>query len=207
MDYIPTNPPHSEGVLMRRKRGRGRMRRLRAGLVTPSPGGLGQPSVPTMRDCLEWLDAARTKGGGSCPDRGRRSLPVRARKLRPRGQKSPPWSAEWRARLRQARQRPEALDCWLRRSALHSLGLARGPNKGPAIAGREYGAPAPQRTGVLALARNLSADIEARGVRMLDTVIERNRMTAHCTFTLHSAAHRILSSALLALARDARALS
>ena len=46
------------------------MRRLRAGLVTPSPGGLGSPSVPTKRDCLEWLDAARTKGGESCPDRG-----------------------------------------------------------------------------------------------------------------------------------------
>ena len=54
---------------MRRKRGRGRLRRLRAGLVTPSPGGLGSPSVPTTRDCLEWLDAARTKGGESCPDR------------------------------------------------------------------------------------------------------------------------------------------
>ena len=27
------------------------MRRLRAGLVTPLPGGLGSPSVPTTRDC------------------------------------------------------------------------------------------------------------------------------------------------------------
>src|SRR5664280_3118056 len=71
-------------------------RRLRAGLVTPLPGGLGSPSVPTKRDCLEWLDAARTKGGESCPDRGGRSPPVRARKLRPRGQKSPRWRAAGR---------------------------------------------------------------------------------------------------------------
>ena len=52
-----------------------RMRRLRAGLVTPLPGGPGSPSVPTKRDCLEWLDAARTKGGESCPDQGGGCLP------------------------------------------------------------------------------------------------------------------------------------
>ena len=63
------------------------MRRLRAGLVTPLPGGPGPPSVPTKRDCPQGLDAARTKGGESCPDRGPGSGPVRARKLRPRGQK------------------------------------------------------------------------------------------------------------------------
>src|ERR1019366_7641671 len=73
------------------------VRRLRAGLVTPLPGGPGSPSVPTMGDCLEWLDAARMKGGESRPDRGGRSPPVRARKLRPRGQKSPRWSAAGRA--------------------------------------------------------------------------------------------------------------
>jgi hypothetical protein len=37
------------------------------------------------------------KGGESCPDRGGGIPPVRARKLRPRGQKSPQWSAERRA--------------------------------------------------------------------------------------------------------------
>jgi len=73
------------------------VRRLRAGLVTPSPGGPGSPSVPTKGDCLEWLDAARTKGGESCPGRGGRSPPVRARKLRLRGQKSPRCSAAGRA--------------------------------------------------------------------------------------------------------------
>jgi hypothetical protein len=51
------------------------VRRLRAGLVTPLPGGLGSPSVPTKRDCLKWLDAARTKGGESRPDRVGRKPP------------------------------------------------------------------------------------------------------------------------------------
>jgi len=46
------------------------MRRLRAGLVTPLPGGLGPPSAPTTRGRLHWLDAARTKAGESLPDRG-----------------------------------------------------------------------------------------------------------------------------------------
>ena len=51
------------------------MRRPRARLVTLLPGGPGSPSVPTMRGCLEWLDAARTKAGESLPDRGPRRAP------------------------------------------------------------------------------------------------------------------------------------
>src|ERR1035437_6524390 len=43
---------------------------MRAGLVTPSPGGLGPPSAPTTRGRLHWLDAARTKAGETLPDRG-----------------------------------------------------------------------------------------------------------------------------------------
>jgi hypothetical protein len=46
------------------------VRRLLLRLVTAAPGGLGSPSVPTKRDCLNWLDAARTKAGESLPDRG-----------------------------------------------------------------------------------------------------------------------------------------
>jgi hypothetical protein len=57
---------------MRRKRGRGGMRRPRARLVPSHPGGLGQPSGPTMGICLEWLDAVRMKAGESRPDRGPR---------------------------------------------------------------------------------------------------------------------------------------
>jgi hypothetical protein len=59
---------------MNPKRGRGRLRRLQAGLVTPLPGGPGKPSDPTMGVCLEWLDAVRTKAGESRPDRGARAL-------------------------------------------------------------------------------------------------------------------------------------
>jgi hypothetical protein len=45
------------------------MRRLRAGLVTLHSGGLGQPSAGTTTGCLKWLDAVRTKAGGSLPDK------------------------------------------------------------------------------------------------------------------------------------------
>jgi len=65
------------------------MRRLRAGLVTPLPGGPGSPSVPTTRDCLEWLDAARTKAGESPPDRVEpKAARVRARKNGPGDRKA-----------------------------------------------------------------------------------------------------------------------
>ena len=46
------------------------MRRPRAGLANLHSGGPGQPSGPTMGVCLQWLDAAGTKGGGSHPDGG-----------------------------------------------------------------------------------------------------------------------------------------
>jgi hypothetical protein len=47
------------------------VRRPRAGLVTPHPGGPGQPSAGTKTGCLQWLDVAGTKDGGSRPDQGR----------------------------------------------------------------------------------------------------------------------------------------
>src|ERR1019366_3021070 len=128
------------------------MRRPRAGLVTPLPGGPGSPSVPTKRDCLEWLDAARTKGGESCPDRGGRSPPVRARKLRPRGQKSPRWSAAGRASFaRDAHAaRRELNGCASRRSIPSTL--CEGDRKCPAQAGSSYGVPgAAKNTGGEAL--------------------------------------------------------
>ena len=74
---------------MRRKRGRGRWRRLRAGLVTPSPGGPGQPSDPTMRVCLQWLDEAGGEGRREPPGwKGPPAFPVTHPEARPRGQKS-----------------------------------------------------------------------------------------------------------------------
>ena len=60
-----------------------RVRRLLLRLVTAAPGGPGSPSVPTMGDCLGWLDAVRTKGGESCLDREGEESSVGARKYGP----------------------------------------------------------------------------------------------------------------------------
>src|ERR1022692_5349371 len=73
-------PGSTRGRLRETFRGWSRVRRLLLPLVTAAPGGLGSPSVPTKGDCLEWLDAARMKGGESCPDRGREYRPFRPRK-------------------------------------------------------------------------------------------------------------------------------
>ena len=64
------------------------MRRLRASLVSSLPGGPGSPSVPTMGDCLRWLDAVRTKGGESRLDQGGEEFPVGARKHGPGDRKA-----------------------------------------------------------------------------------------------------------------------
>src|SRR5674476_163812 len=68
--------------------GRYRVNPASAGLVTPPRGGLGSPSDPTKRVCLEWLDAVRTKAGESRPDQGRQQPPVAHPEARSRGQKS-----------------------------------------------------------------------------------------------------------------------
>jgi hypothetical protein len=77
LDFIPRNrltsyvsdPP--EGRSHETSGGRDRLRRPRAGLVPPHPGGPGQPSAGTKTGRLQWLDVAGTKGGGSRPDQGR----------------------------------------------------------------------------------------------------------------------------------------
>jgi len=79
----------------------GQRRRPRAGFASLHSGGPGQPSAGTMTGCLQWLDAAGTKAGGSPPDKGRQwRRPLLSRpEARRRGQKRRTWSAEWRARL------------------------------------------------------------------------------------------------------------
>ncbi len=37
--------------------------------LLPHSGGPGQPSDPTMRVCLQWLDVTRTRDGESRPGR------------------------------------------------------------------------------------------------------------------------------------------
>jgi hypothetical protein len=104
------------------------VRRLRAGLVTPSPGGLGSPSVPTTRDCLEWLDAARTKAGESLPDRGPSRAPFAPGSYGPGDRKAAMERREARA-SRQTRPRRKAWILRMRRLALHSLVLCEGERK------------------------------------------------------------------------------
>jgi hypothetical protein len=83
------------------------MRRLRPCLASTAPGRLGQPSGPTTRVCLQWLDAGRMNGGGSRRDQepyGLRPDP----EARSRGAKSPRWSAERRACLCRFSQKRKA---------------------------------------------------------------------------------------------------
>ena len=47
----------------------GQVRRLRGCLARIRPGGPGQPSGPTTRACLQWLDVTRTREGESPPGR------------------------------------------------------------------------------------------------------------------------------------------
>ena len=106
------------------------MRRPRAGFVTPSPGGPGQPSAGITTGCLRWLDAAATKGGGSCPDRGSGSGPVAARKHGARDRKA----ACGAPRGATPSERRRAHKKWPRRSARHPLSrFERGKRQG------EYG--------------------------------------------------------------------
>jgi hypothetical protein len=84
------------------------MRRLRAGLVTPPPGGLGSPSVPTKRDCpsVGWTRRGRRRAkacrigeGAALPsapgsygsgDRNRRSGAPRGAPPSPRRRRASP---------------------------------------------------------------------------------------------------------------------
>src|SRR5664280_2439783 len=129
----------------------GQVRCSRACLASTHSGGPGSPSVPTTGDCLQWLDAARTKGGESCPDRGGRSPPVRARTLRPRGQKSPRWSAAGRASFAKDAHaaRRELNGCASRRSIPSAL--QRGTRSARRKPGEVTAYPAPQRIRAMAL--------------------------------------------------------
>ena len=82
------------------------MWRLRAGVVTSRPGRLGQPSDPTMRVCLQWLDEVRTNASGSPRDQGGSLAPVRARKHGPEVQNRRQWSAARRAHRSQGVHTP-----------------------------------------------------------------------------------------------------
>jgi hypothetical protein len=124
--------------------------RLRAGLVTPLPGGLGPPSAPTTRGRLNWLDAARTKAGESLPDRGPSRAPSAPGSYGPgdrnRRQISPDcaslsgWSAERRPHLPKRRCGTKDTGSASRRS---TPSIFRGARKGPRSRGGKTAYPAP----------------------------------------------------------------
>ena len=108
----------------------------RAGcLARIRPGGPGQPSGPTMRACLQWLDVTRTRDGESRPGRVVQLLPVAASGSTAPGQKSPPMERREAPAFSKgsAARRKDPV----RRSALHPLALRRGEEK--------EANPAPQR--------------------------------------------------------------
>jgi hypothetical protein len=155
------SPCSSEGVFRRRLARRSRVRRPRAGLVTPRSGGPGQPSAGTKTGCLEWLDVAGTKGGGSRPDQEGEEPSVPRREARRQGQKPPRRSATGRARLqRKTRPRRKARTLRAPRGApsprasrpegkrtARLVAASRGDKPG-----KDDGAPAPQTTGAMARA-------------------------------------------------------
>ena len=108
---------------------RDRMRRLRAGLVTPHSGGPGTGS-----------------GGIRTPPRGARwtgtGANASSQETRTRGQKSPRWRAAGRAPLRQrVPALRQARIYWMRRVVLHPLRPRPKADERPAPAGREDGVP------------------------------------------------------------------
>jgi hypothetical protein len=111
------------------------VRRPRAGFAGRRSGGPGQPSAGTKTGCLEWLDVAGTKGGGSRPDQGREERSVPRREARRQGLKIAAWSAARRAPVAKGRPRRQARTNG-RLAALHPLALCGGRRKAPLRRGR-----------------------------------------------------------------------
>ena len=113
-------------------------RGARAGVRTLRPGGLGGPSAPTTRGCLQWLDEEETKGGESLPGQGVTSPASRSPpgSMGPGTQIAANWSAGWRARSRERvppQRRTLTKGCAVRRSSpsLFQEGArTRGPARG-----------------------------------------------------------------------------
>jgi hypothetical protein len=117
------------------------MRRLRAGFANPRPGRPGSPSAPTTGSCLQWLDVGPDEGGRKPAGSGGSESLCPSPEARPRGAKSPRWSAERRRALRKRRARRKAWTKMVRLSALRPLACREGKN------GRRNPAPRKQRGG------------------------------------------------------------
>src|SRR5258708_4310979 len=106
------------------------------GFAATPPGGPGSPSAPTTWGCLQWLDAAWTKGGESRLDAV--SAPG---STVPADRKAADGAPCGERASQKARQRREALDRWLRCTALHSLAMGGGhkEDRPPRGLDKEYG--------------------------------------------------------------------
>ena len=136
------------------------MRRPRARLVTLRSGGPGQPSGPTTRVCLRWLDEAGSEGWRKPPARGREErLASPTRKHGARDLKSRRWSAERRLPVSQTgRTRLASVSGGRRplkgsRKPLH-LPALRSPRRGGMLGRRPTRGRQRIRAMMLALARS-----------------------------------------------------
>ena len=137
----------------------GQARRPRAWLVTSHSGGPGSPSVPTTGDCLQWLDAARTKAGESLPDRASQKPPGSAPGSYGPGDRNrrdgAPRGARVVARRAPAKQAQTKDWCAARRS-IPSRFAPGEKREAPHCGAGTTAYPAPQRIGAMALAPSSS---------------------------------------------------
>ena len=71
-----------------------------------------KPSAGTKTGCLQWLDAAGAKGGGSCPDEGTQEGPAPVRKHGAGDLKSRMWSAAGRPPFAKGGHASQGVDEW-----------------------------------------------------------------------------------------------
>src|SRR5664279_2149046 len=115
------------------------MRRLRAGLVTPAPGRPRAAVRPYYEGPPSLAGRGADEGGRKPAGSGPGSGPVRARKLWPRGQKSPANKPGLRKLVRVERREAPAPSGTkvrqdgrlVRRLALHPLDFSRGTKRAP----------------------------------------------------------------------------
>ena len=127
--YNPRNNHPARGAFCRTLSNVGWRRRPLLRLVTAGSGGPGQPSAGITTGCLQWLDVAATKGGGSRPGRQgpQKALPGRAPGSTAPGTEKPQVERRTATRLLAlGAARRKASGWWSRRSALHPLALLVG---------------------------------------------------------------------------------
>ena len=129
-------------------------RRPRAGFAGRLSGGPGQPSGPTTRVCLQWLDGAGRRAAKAARTGGLGPLSPQ-RKNGPWNRNRRKWSAGWRARRSQGARTPRGVELKTAPAGAPSPRIFwRGTTPPhPLREGHQTTAnPAPQRTGAMTLA-------------------------------------------------------